>query len=298
MSSAHGFCLAAAWACLVVVLFAGRLVLAEPPLPAYTRTSSGDLFKANTSHAAQDEAIASIPLDKLDPSARVKVSNVIRDVSLFRRLPVEVVQCDPELYGFLLEHPDVVVNVWQSLGISRITMQETSPGTFAVSDDAGTTGTVQILYRDQHTQIVFADGAYNGPVFGKPLQGRVLIVLRSGQIQRSDGRSYITARIDAFTQIDNIGLELITKTIQPLVGKTADLNFAQTMTFVGTLSRTAEFNQAGIQRLARRLGQVKPEVRDQFAQISERVGQRAAASSSSTPLPAVVAKRPGDAQTR
>lgn len=245
--------------------------------PARTRAPS-DSPKVSTGRAVQHSAIQAIPLDKLDPASRAKVATVISNVSLFRRLPIEVFPCDPQLYLFLLEHPDVVVNIWQVLGISRLSMQQTGPAEFRLADDAGTTGTVQLLYRDQNTHVAYAEGSYRGPLFGKPIHGRVLIVLKSGYIGRSGGRYYVTSRLDAFTQIDELGAEIITKTIQPLVGKAADANFSQTAAFVSTLSRTAEVNRNGMQRLARKLSQVQPEVRDQFAQIADQIAQKAAAN--------------------
>lgn len=256
------------------------LLLAQVPRTAHPGPSQAVLpetMKATSSRAAQENAAQSIPLDKLDPAARAKVAAVLSDVSIFRRMPVEVMPCDPELYLFLLEHPDVVVNVWQALGISRITMQQSGPDTFQITDEAGTVGKIQVLYRDQNTQVVFTEGYYNGPLFGRQLQGRILLVLKSAYIWRPDGRCYVTTRLDSFTQLDNIGIEILTKTIQPLVGKTADINFIQTVNFVASLSRTAEVNQHGLQRLAKRLPYVQPEVRDQFAQVIDRVNQKAIA---------------------
>jgi hypothetical protein len=78
--------------------------------------------------------------------------------------------------------------------------------------------------------------------------------------------------------IEPMGAELLTKTVSPLMGKTADNNFAQTVAFVGSLSRTAEMNNRGVQRLAAQLSHVQPEVRTQFAQLTAQIAQRADAN--------------------
>src|SRR5689334_5605578 len=52
--------------------------------------------KASTSHAAHDDALRAIPLDKLPAEVRPRVAAVLNDTSLFRRLPVQVVDCEPE----------------------------------------------------------------------------------------------------------------------------------------------------------------------------------------------------------
>ena len=62
--------------------------------------------------------------------------------------------------------------------------------------------------------------------------------------------------MDCFLNIEPGGAELWTKTVSPLVGKTVDNNFMQTLAFVSSLSRTAEVNDRGVQRLAMQLKHV------------------------------------------
>ena len=60
-----------------------------------------------------------------------------------------------------------------------------------------------------------------------------------------------------------------------LMGKTVDNNFVQTAAFLASVSRTAEVNNPGVQRLASRLSKVQPEVRKEFAQVAQQVSQKA-----------------------
>jgi hypothetical protein len=96
--------------------------------------------------------------------------------------------------------------------------------------------------------------------------------------------------LDSFVTIEPITVELLTKTIQPIVGKTADNNFVQTVNFVGSLSRTIEVNSLSVQRLAGRLEHVPPDVRSQFAGLAAHLAQKTAAVEK--PLRAEVANRP------
>ena len=234
---------------------------------------------ANTSRAARESAQRSIPYDKMDVGARAKVDWVLARTSVFRRLPVRVIPCDPDLYVFLIQHPDVVANVWRVLGVSRMIMQQTGADTFRVNDGAGTQGTVEFLFRSQDTQVVYVDGSYSGPPLPKAIEGRCLLILRSGYVEESNGRSYITTRLDAFVSVEPGAVELMTRTLQPLMGKTADANFHQTIGFLASLSRTAEVNSPGVQRLANKLVHVRPEIRQQFVELSHRVAQKADESS-------------------
>jgi hypothetical protein len=118
-------------------------------------------------------------------------------------------------------------------------------------------------------------------------------------VREPDGRYYITSRLDAFVQVDHEGLKLLTKTLHPLVGKVADVNFTQSIAFVGSLSKTAEVDPDGVRRLAGQLKKVSPDVARQFAQISENVAIKAAQQ----PMPPTrsdssVASRDNDLTTR
>ena len=67
---------------------------------------------------------------------------------------------------------------------------------------------------------------------------------------------------------------MLAKIFTPLTGKVADANFCQTVAFVGSLSRTAEVNKRGMQRLAGRLERVQPDVRKRFAELAGLVARR------------------------
>jgi len=238
-----------------------------------------ELFQASSSPSVQRAAVAAIPMDKLDETSRAKVRSVLDDVTLFRRMPVRVIECDPNLYLFLLRHPDVLVNIWEVLKISQLRLRETGSDQYQLHESPGTVIRAEYLYRSHDLHVVYCEGTYEGPLFKRSIKGRGLLVLRSGYVRETDGRYYITNRLDSFVQIEPGAVELLTKTVQPLVGRTADFNFIQTVGFVGSLSRTAEVNGPGLQRLAGRLAHVQPEVRERFAELAAEVARKSPVSS-------------------
>ncbi len=101
-------------------------------------------------------------------------------------------------------------------------------------------------------------------------------------MREANHRDYVTCRMDAFIHIENMGIDLLAKTFQPLVTKSADYNFSETAAFVSMVSKTAERNSRGMVRLAAKLTATEPEVRQQFATMATQVGERAAERSAST----------------
>lgn len=256
--------------------------------------AASDPFEATASPEARRQAVQSIPLEKCDAAARAKIQGVLSNLTVFRRLPVRVTDCDPTLYLFLVRHPDVVVNIWEVLKLSTLRMQRTGPASFQLTEDEGSTAAVEFLYQDHDTHVVYVEGTYAGPLLKRSVKGRCLLVLKSGYVLETDGRYYITSRLDTFISVEPGGIELLTKTVQPMIGKVADHNFTQTVAFVGSLSRTAEVNREGVERLAAKLFRVQPEHRQRFAEVASSVAQRVATAATASPRPAALVARRDD----
>ena len=231
--------------------------------------------QGNSSATARKAAMRELPLDKIDEADRQRVIEVLKHTSVYRRLPTQVMRCDPELFQFVIDHPEVMANIWQLLGIEDIQLHRTSPTTFDADDGEGTRGQVEVLHRTHDTCLVYAGGSYDGPLFSQPITGNCVLMLRTAYSREPDGFYYITTRLDVFVQLNHVGLDFLAKTFQPLVCRVADYNFVATCGFIETLSQTAESNGPGLARLATRLETVAPEVRDEFILVTERVAARA-----------------------
>jgi hypothetical protein len=251
--------------------------------PSSPKARHSASLEATTSDAARRDAIKAIPMDKLSDENRVKVESVLSNVSVFRRMPVRVTDCDPDLYLFLVRHPDVVVNIWEVFKISRLKLEETGDSQFRVVETAGATANVEFVYKSNNLHVVYGEGIYQGPLLTRPVKGRGVLVLKAGYAREENGRYYVTSRMDSFLTIEPAAAELATKTMSPLLGRTVDNNFAQTLAFVGSLSRTAEINSRGVQRLGKQLLHVQPEVREQFVELAAAVSEKQADAPERTP---------------
>ena len=244
-------------------LFAGLALAQEAPVA-----------KATTSRAARQDAIRGIPFQALSREAGNRIRSVVRRPTMFRRMPISVIDCDPELHRFLVRYPEVVVNVWQLMGITKVAVERIAPYELNCVDGAGTTTSMELIYGDRDTHVIFCEGSYDGPLFRKPLHGRCLLVLKSGAVKTNSGRYQITNRLDVFIQIDHAGVDIFAKTLHPLLGKSADVNFLESMRFLQRMSRAVENNAPGMQHLGGRLQRVDDDVRGRFQQVVASVNTR------------------------
>lgn len=258
----------------LLAIIACAAVLCLLPLAACANNA-----EATSSRAARDEAVRAIPWRQIPAEHRRAAQYIVKNVSIYRRLPTRVIDCDPEMFNFLMQHPEVVIDVWRVMGISQVTLQRLGNGAYRGSDNAGTTGTVQFLFSQwgqdaRNLAVIMADGTYEGKPFVSRLKARTLILLRSGAVRETNGRHYITVRVDSFVRIEQMGVELVAKTAQPWISKTADRNLIETLTFVSNFSRTAEKNPQGMQRLATRLASIDEPTRKELVAVCFRTAER------------------------
>jgi hypothetical protein len=241
------------------------------------RLSAADPREATTSDEARRDAVAAMPLERMAEADRAAVGYVLENTSLYRRMPTSVIECDPRLFSFLLDNPTILTNLWELMKISDVRLTRTSPTTYHADDGQGTQADIKVVYRSHDTQVLYCEGAYTGSLLPKPIRGRCVLLLRSQGIRETNGRYYVTCRLDTFLHLERVGVEVLAKTFRPLLGRSADANFTETLAFVGHLSRTCVANPDGAARMATMLTRVEPTVRTQFGavvhQAAERVGE-------------------------
>jgi hypothetical protein len=228
---------------------------------------------ASTSPQSRLEARRAVPLAKIDPQYRDAVREVLADPSLYRRLPTNVVDCQPELFTFLGQNPEVLVEIWRHLGVSQVELTRTGENTYTISDGAGTTGNLVVVEQNcnaaaQNRIVMYAEGRYEGKPFNQPLAAKCVVLLRSGSMTETNGRTFVAARLDSFIKLDRMSVELVAKAVHPFIGQTADRNFADTLAFVSNFSYTAERRPEAIERMAGELDAVDQPRRQKLVKLA------------------------------
>ena len=76
-------------------------------------------------------------------------------------------------------------------------------------------------------------------------------------------------------QADRLGVELLAKTLHPLMGSTIDKNYSDTVRFISQVSRATTQNRAGLERLTARLANVDPAIRSRFNELTVQLNESA-----------------------
>lgn len=259
---------------LDAIFFLG-LVLA-PGLQIAARAAGESGFSASvaatvadagsSSREARIRATEAVPLDRMAPVERQIADQAIRQTTLYRHLPRASVACDAALLDFVLTKPETLVDVWRVLGISLLALDPAGPGRWRLSDGYGTVGTVRLLHHERDGRgglyVFHGRGAYEGPLAPKQLTGSCLIVVRhSADPTAAADRPRQTVQLDAFLDVDGLGLEIVTRTLQPLIVRSAATNLHEISLFVSQFSAAAARNPAAVARLADRMSRTEPQDR-------------------------------------
>jgi hypothetical protein len=223
-----------------------------------------------------------MPLDRIPEPQRRAIEPCLRAATLYRRLPVETVTCDANLLDFALAKPEAIVDIWRVLGISRLTLDPVGPRQWRLSDGYGTVGVLRLVHQERQDRgglLVFhGRGAYTGPLSPKNLTGSCVLLVRHGPAMPAvDGRQRQIVQIDTFLDMDGVGLEIVTRTLQPLIVRSAASNLHEICLFMSTLSDSARTNPEGVAQLAGRLQQTDAADRQALATIARQAAQPAAA---------------------
>lgn len=246
---------------------------------------------------ARKAAGKAIPLDRMAEEDRRAAEKILRNPTLYRRLPVESFTCDRALLDFSLSNPEIVVDIWRVLGISKVALDPTAPGQWRMSDGWGTEGNLRVLHHERTaaggTMVLLGQGGYSGPLSPQPLTGSCLLLVRY-RPTGGDGPSRHAMQVDAFLDADGVGLEIVTRTLQPLIVRSSASNLHEICLFMASLSGAAAENPEGVARLAGRLSKIDPAERKTLAGIVRDIGDGGAMSVdpiAAEKLPAKLASR-------
>lgn len=274
--------IARSWMMLAGVVVSLAAATRMPPVRAdvadgpSTRIDSG-----SSSRESRRRALEALPLDRIPEPQRKAIEPCLKSATLYRRMPVETVACDADLLDFALTRPEAIVDMWRVLGISRLTLDPVGPRQWRLSDGYGTVGVLRLVHQERQGRgglLVFhGRGAYTGPLSPRNLTGSCVLLVRHGPAMPAvDGRQRQTVQIDSFLDMDGVGLEIVTRTLQPIIVRSAASNLHEICLFMTTLSDSARTNPEGVAQLAGRLQQTDAADRQTLAMIARRAAQPAA----------------------
>ncbi len=76
----------------------------EPP--AFSNSNPADASDVMSTREQRAAAIAAIPVTRLTPAARDRISGIVQRPTFYRHLPTQTIDCDPDLFICVTRQPE------------------------------------------------------------------------------------------------------------------------------------------------------------------------------------------------
>ncbi len=218
--------------------------------------------------ATRKNALSELPLDKIAAAARPKVDEIVKNVSLFRRMPTLKFVSEPEVYNFFLAHPDVAVSIWRVMDISTFEMWQTGSTNYEADSHDGSTGTIEVLHSSPERQIVLCEGSFKSPLLFKPIKARALLHLQPTFQKHDDGKTSVTHTLDMFVSFPSQPIDITAKLISPVSHAMADRNFREVSLWVAMMNVAIVQQPEWIEKVAGKMDGVLEIRRSQLLKLA------------------------------
>jgi len=218
--------------------------------------------------AARKQAITDLKLERLSPEAQRKSQSLLKNLGMYRHLPTLTFECDPNVYEYFLQNPDVAVSTWRAMEISQFQLQETSPRHYRADAGDGSIGEVELLLQTPSETMILCDGAFKSPLLPKPIVARSLMRLQTTFSKDQDGRVFVTHSGDVFVEFPSHAVEAVAKVISPVSHSIADRNFKQMTLFVHLMSQAMAKHPIWVEQVGGKLDGIQKQKKAEFLEVA------------------------------
>ena len=236
-----------------------------------------------------------VPMAQIAPAHRDAVGEVIRDHTLHRKGKPDTFPCNPRVYMSLLNEPVLTLGLWKDLAETPAQLQQIGPARYVGSDGSGAQATWEYVLRSPRLHVLLCHLDYSTPRGNARLNGRIVLVVRSGFFRETNGELWVQHDIEAFVKIDSRGWKAAATTVRPLVEKILEDQVQEAGLFISLMARMVEMYPDWAREIASRQPGLSPEARDEFCQVVQQTRRPGAY----TGRPVVVdAAQGGDPRTK
>ncbi len=208
-----------------------------------------------------------LPMAQVPPQHRESVTEVLREHTLHRKGKPETFPCNPRLYMNLLNDPVLTLALWKDLGPSPATLQQVGPNTYSGTDGAGANAAWDYLVRSPRLHVMLCKLDYTGPRGNTRLNGRVLLIVRSGFFREVNGEFWVQHDIEAYVKVDSRGWKAVAATARPLIEKILEDQISEAGLFVSLMGRLVEMYPDWAVSVADREANLRPDGREAFTKL-------------------------------
>jgi hypothetical protein len=182
-------------------------------------------------------AAPTLPPD-LPAGQRARLDPVANAAAVSTRVDAEPFVGRPDVFEFLLNHPEFASRVTRVLRVARYRIWREPEGLW-LDDGWGTVGRFDIVYAVGRTRVMHARGVYSRRLL-PDIRGEAIVMIEYDVRPAPEGRSLIAATVTGFVKLDSGFLSGATNVLGPIAQRKADHEARVLMRVFSKVSRAAD----------------------------------------------------------
>ena len=178
-----------------------------------------------------------------------RVHAVASRAAVSTRVEGEAFVARPQLFEYLLDHPQLASDVARTLRYGRYRIWRSDQG-LVLDDGWGVTGTFEIVHAVQGRRVVYARGRYESGWL-PDIHGRAVVAVDYAVTPSDDGRSLIRPTVTGFLRLDTRFADSFARMAGALAQAQADKKARRLARTFAKTARAIEADPAGIYALVK-----------------------------------------------
>ena len=184
---------------------------------------------------------------QLPPAERARLEGIMKNSFASTRAESAPYAARPEVWEFLLDHPEFATHVTRALKLARYRIWH--DGTELWLDDGwGVRGQFTVVHAEPGLRLMYARGQFE-PKLLPEIHGEGVATLQYAFHQDDAGRTLVVATAAGCVQVDNTFLNALAKVAAPMVQAKADKEAGYLLRVFARVSRAIEEEPARVYQL-------------------------------------------------
>jgi len=197
---------------------------------------------------------------------RARLQEVTEAASVSARAAGEPFVARPDVFEFLLDHPEFATHVTRALKLARYRIWRGPEGGLWLDDGWGVVGQFSVVYATSGTRVAYAHGQYQSGLLPS-IRGQAVVLIEYDLSPTADHRSLISPAVTGFVKLENRVMALAGMLAGSVATAKAEKEAKRLVKLFARASRAIEDNPAYVHEAVRQRADVPPRDLDEFRRL-------------------------------
>ena len=204
------------------------------------------LFLLGSAVAQAVAPLLSLPR-QVPSSERARLETIVKNSFASTRVEHEPYAARPEVWEYLLDHPEFATHVTRALKVARFRIWHDGADLW-VDDGWGVKGQFTIVHAERGMRVLYARGQFEQKVLPE-IRGQAVGTLEYAFRQDEAGHTVVATAASGYVQVDNRALNALARIAAPMVQAKADKEAGYLLRTFARVTRAIDEDPARVYQL-------------------------------------------------